>query len=233
MKRPLFSALALGAAALATAAQAGDRLPVVQVKFSASSQRVMALTVGSQDGSGFGAAGLSVLNTLSGVTLYSKSATSTSTPDAARTALLTTPPTPAVLASNGLAVGVVSVPKFVRSYAAALPDYAEAVKAGQTQLTPVALWTGPVPIKLSVFARSSTCSSALLNGYAAAGFKLQVRNQVVHVDPMTATDHKCAVGYTLDRVDVRGNRILLTVRAYNIGFEGPNAEPIYVAAKLN
>lgn len=218
--------------AAASSAFAGDRVPVVQVKFSPSSSRVMAVTAGVLDGSGFGFASLDILNTLGGVALYHKQKSADVTAAVARAQLLSTPPTPATLSANGLTPGIISAPKFQRAYATQLPAYTEAVLAGGSQVTNVVLWTVPVPIKLSVSARPSTCTT--LEGHLAAGFTLNVRNQVIHADaPTLPVSRQCQVGYTVDRVDVRGNRILVTVRAYSFGFEGPDAKPIFIAAKLN
>lgn len=230
MKKYLAAALALGC----SVALSADRVPVVQVKFSPNSTRVMALSVGSLDGSGFSFAQINVLNTTNGQTVYQRSRTKDAPLGTVRAQLLTLAPTPAALAGNGLTPGVVSVPKFVRNYAHPWPEYSEATLAGQTQVTSVPLWTAPVPIKLSVFARPAACTNPdILNGYQAAGFRLTVRNQVIHADGLTPDNHGCAVGYTVERVDVRGNRILVTVRAYSFGFEGPDAKAIFVAAKLN
>ena len=70
----------------------------------------------------------------------------------------------------------------------------------------------------------------------AAG-RVRVNGQVIHTDPLTPTrpaTHplNCAAGYTVERVDVQGNRVLVTLRALTPGFEGPDAVPVYVAATL-
>ena len=73
----------------------------------------------------------------------------------------------------------------------------------------------------------------MLGGAVPAGFRLSVNGQVVFQDAALPADRRCAAGYTLERVDVQGNRALLTVRAYVPGFEGPDAEPVFVAVTLN
>lgn len=236
--------IALALALTSAVAVAGDRIPVVQVKFSPWGTRVAATQAGETDGGGFGTARLDILNTQTGYTLYRRSrtdetgASASASASAVRAALLAAPPTPARLLSNGLTPGVNSVPRFVRRYPTPLPSYDEAALAGQSQTINVALWTVPVPIKLTVMPRPGNCPNPdLLNGYQNAGFTLKVRNQVIHTDAALPSrplpgDRRCAVGYTVDRVDVRGNRILVTVRAYSIGFEGPDARTVFVTAKL-
>ncbi|MFC5847660.1 DUF2259 domain-containing protein [Deinococcus petrolearius] len=48
----------------------------------------------------------------------------------------------------------------------------------------------------------------------------------------SGSSRTCAARFRLGRMDVRGHRMLLTVRAYRPGFEGPDAPPMFVAARL-
>ncbi|PNY83046.1 hypothetical protein CVO96_12970 [Deinococcus koreensis] len=205
-----------------------------QVRFSASGARVMVLSSGVQDGSGFGTATLSVLDTASGLLVYRRTRTADQAPNALRLELLRTPPTPATLRAAGLQPGQVSAARFNRVYPTFLPQWSDAVPAGQTQLTSVALWSPPVPIRLEVYALPSTCPypDLLPAGTSPAGFRLSVRGQTVHRDLALPSGRRCAGGYTLERVDVQGDRALLTVRSYSPGFEGPDATPVFIAVTL-
>lgn len=227
-------------AALSGGAHANERLPVTGVQFSASGERVMAVVNGEQDGSGFGTARLDVLSTRSGQTLLGRSRTlENGTAAQARAALLTTPPVPAFLRAAGLTGRPASVPRYRRTYPAPYPRWEDAVTAGRTQTTPVRLWTVPVPVRLNVYAVNAVCPypDMLPPGTRPAGFSLRVNGQVIHTDPLTparpATHPlNCAAGYTVERVDVQGNRVLVTLRALTPGFEGPDAVPMFVAALL-
>ncbi|MGM9321619.1 DUF2259 domain-containing protein [Deinococcus aquaticus] len=227
-------------AALGSGAHANERLPVTEVRFSASGDRVMAVMNGEQDGSGFGTARLDVLSTRLRQTLLGRTRTvQDGTAAQARTALLTTPPVPAFLRAAGLTGRPASVPRYRRTYPAPYPRWDDAVTAGRTQTTPVRLWTVPVPVRLNVYAVNTTCPypDMLPPGTRPAGFSLRVNGQVVHTDPLTPAGPathplNCAAGYTVERVDVQGNRVLVTLRALTPGFEGPDAVPVYVAATL-
>ncbi|GAA5448827.1 DUF2259 domain-containing protein [Deinococcus depolymerans] len=221
-------------------AHANERLPVTEVRFSASGERVMAVVSGEQDGSGFGAARLNVLSTRNGQTLLGRARTlENGTAMQARAALLDTPPVPAFLRAAGLTARPASVPRYRRSYPVPYPRWEDAVTPGHAQTTPVRLWTVPVPVRLNVYAVNTTCPypDMLPPGTRPAGFSLRVNGQVVHTDPLTparpaAHPLNCAAGYTVERVDVQGNRVLVTLRALIPGFEGPDAVPVYVAATL-
>lgn len=226
--------LTLTLAATVTWGAANERLPVNQVRFSPDSARVMVLTSGVRDGSGFGTASLKVFSTATGTLLYSRQRTADAAPNALRWGLLVTPPTPATLSAHGLAPGAVSAAKYNRAYPQPFPQWSDGLGAGQTGVTPVALWSGPVPVTLNVYALPSTCpyGGLLEPGAVPAGFSLTVNTQTVHRDVSLPADRLCAARYSLERVDVRGNRVLITVRAYGPGFEGPDATPIFIAATL-
>lgn len=227
-------------AALGGGAHANERLPVTGVRFSAGGDRVMAVVNGEQDGSGFGTARLDVLSTRSGQTLLGRARTvQDGTAAQARTALLTTPPVPALLRAAGLTGRPDSVPRYRRIYPAPYPRWSDAVTPGRTQTTPVRLWTVPVPVRLNVYAVNAACPypDLLPPGTRPAGFSLRVNGQVIHTDPLTSARPatyplNCAAGYTVERVDVQGKRVLVTLRALTPGFEGPDAVPVYVAATL-
>ncbi len=226
--------LTLTLAATVTLAAANERIPVNQVRFSPTSARVMVLSSGVQDGSGFGTASLKVFSTATGGLLYSRQKTADALPNTLRWNLLTTQPTPATLSAYGLTPGAVSAAKYNRVYPQPFPQWSDGLGAGQTGITSVALWSVPVPIKLNVYALPSTCpyGDLLGPGNAPTGFSLTVNTQTIHQDLSLPTDRKCAARYSLERVDVRGNRVLVTVRAYGPGFEGPDATPVFIAATL-
>lgn len=233
MRRLMTLLLASCATALCSLALATDQIPVDHVRFSGDGSRVMVMTSGNLDGSGFGTASLSVLSTASGSVLHRRTRTADLGPNTLRLFLLTTPPTPAVLRAAGLQPGRVSAARFNRTYPAPYPQWSDATTAGQTQVTPVALWARPVPIRLEVYALPSSCDPDLLPpGGTTAGFRLTVNTQTLHQDVTLPADRRCAGGYTLERVDVQGNRALLTLRSYGPGFEGPDATPVFIAATL-
>ncbi len=221
-------------AATVTCAAANERIPVNQVRFSTTSARVMVLSSGERDGSGLGTASLKVFSTATGAQLYSRQKTADALPNTLRWSLLTTPPTPATLSAYGLTPGAVSAAKYNRVYPQPFPQWSDGLGAGQTGVTSVALWSVPVPITLNVYALPSTCpyGDVLEPGAVPVGFRLTVNTQTIHRDLSLPADRKCAARYALERVDVRGNRVLVTVRAYGPGFEGPDATPVFIAATL-
>ncbi len=226
--------LTLALAAAIPWAGANERIGINQVRFSTHSARVMVLSSGVRDGSGFGTASLKVFSTATGTQLYSRQTTADAAPNTLRWNLLVTPPTPATLSAYGLTPGAVSGAKYNRVYPQPFPQWSDGLAAGQTGTTPVALWSVPVPIKLRVYALPSNCGygDLLGPGDVPAGFSLTVNTQTIHRDVTLPTDRSCAARYSLERVDVRGNRVLVTVRAYGPGFEGPDATPIFIAATL-
>ncbi|GHF49344.1 putative secreted protein [Deinococcus metalli] len=228
MRRLLALLLASGTVALAN-----ERLPVTHVRFSVSGDRVLVLTSGVKDGSGQGAARLDVLSTAGGTTLYRQSRTADASPGSLRAALLNAPATAARLHTWGLWPGRVHAARFARTYAAPYPRWSDAATSGQTERTAVNVWSRPVPVTLDVYALPSTCAyPEMLGGFVPAGFRLSVNGLVVFQDAALPAARACAAGYTLERVDVQGDRALLTVRAYGPGFEGPDAEPVFIAATL-
>jgi predicted secreted protein len=230
--RPL---LALVLAAHAAVALANERIPVDHVRFSGDSSRVMVLTSGLRDGSGLGTAQLRVFSTSSGAALYTRQQTADAAPNTLRWNLLTQPPAPTRLAAFGLLPGVASSAKYNRVYPQPYPQWSDGLGAGQTGVTPVNLWSGPVPVTLRVDALPSSCPypDMLPPGDVPAGFSLTVNTQTIHLDTALPPERRCAARYSLERVDVRGNRVLVTVRAYGPGFEGPDATAVFVAATLH
>jgi predicted secreted protein len=227
--------LTLTLAAAVTWAAANERIGIDQVRFSTHSARVMVLSSGVRDGSGLGTASLKVFSTATGAQLYSHQKTADAAPNTLRWNLLVTPPAPAILSAYGLTPGTVSSARYNRVYPQPFPQWSDGLGAGQTGTTPVALWSVPMPIKLRVYALPSTCpyGDLLGPGDVPSGFSLTVNTQTIHRDVTLPADRNCAARYSLERVDVRGNRVLVTVRAYGPGFEGPDATPIFIAATLN
>ncbi|ANE43660.1 DUF2259 domain-containing protein [Deinococcus puniceus] len=232
MRRLFFPALIL----LASTAWAGNRLDIVRVAFSPSSHRVVAVTSGELDGSGFGAAQIDVLNTSSGATVYTvQKDVEEATAPAVLAQVLTSAPVVNIFAQSGLNPGVTSVPRYRRVYSTGYASWSDGIGAGQRRTTSVSLWTAGVfaPIKLDVFRLPSKCPQEYFNpGDVASGFRLSVRGRVVYQDKVLPAARSCAARYSLERVDVRGNRALFTLRAYGIGFEGPDADPVFVAVTL-
>ncbi|MFB9992389.1 DUF2259 domain-containing protein [Deinococcus oregonensis] len=231
MRRLFFPALIL----LASTALAGNRLDIIRVAFSPSGQRVVAVTSGELDGSGNGAAQVDVFNTSTGATVYSAQKDAEATAPAVLAQLLTSAPVVNIFAQSGLTPGVTSVPRYRRVYPTPYASWSDGIGAGQSLTTPVSLWTAGIlaPIKLSVFRLPSKCPQDYLNpGDFTSGFQLSVRGRVVYQDRVLPAARACAARYSLERVDVRGNRALFTLRAYGIGFEGPDADPVFVAVTL-
>jgi predicted secreted protein len=219
--------------ALAPVAQAGDRTEVQRVAFSPHGTRALVVTGGVQDGSGFSVAALTALDTGSGRTLLSARARSETRPvPAVVDALLMQER--ARLAPQGLTPGRTARPVYARTFPVLAPAWTEGVKAGASRVTPVRLWTRPVLVRLSVRALPSSCAypEMLPGGERPAGFTLTVNGQTVHADRVLPPERSCAARYALDRVYVQGNRAVFILRAYTPGFEGPNAEPLVVAATL-
>ena len=125
-----------------------------------------------------------------------------------------------------------SQPRFALPPRVQSPAWTEALAAGQSRTTPVFLWSKKVPITLSVRRSNAPCAypGLLPPGEGPATFTLKVNTQVLRTPSTPAVP--CAARYALERVDLSGNRVLITVRAYGPGFEGPNATPVFIAATL-
>lgn len=194
---------------------------------------MLVLSSGLRDGTGVGTASLHVLNTGSGAADH-RTRRADLPPRTLRAALLTTPPTPARLNAWGLRPGRVHSARFNRSHPTPYPRWSDATMSGQGQHAVVRLWTRPVPASLDVYAPPSSCPYPdMLGGAVPAGLRVSVDGQVVFQDAALPSGRLCAAGYTRERVDVQGDRALLTVRAYVPGFEGPDAEPVFIAATFN
>ncbi|MVN87217.1 DUF2259 domain-containing protein [Deinococcus sp. HMF7620] len=235
MRRPLIALLTISAL-WASAAQANERLPVAHIQFSATGERVVTVVSGERDGSGFGYAALNVLSTGSGQTLANRTRTGEdqSAPQV-RQALLNEAATQTVLRGAGLTLGKASVPRYTRAYATPYPRWQDGLRPGVTQVTPVKLWSRAVPVSLKVVPlRAQSCAypDFIFPGERPAGFELRINGQLIYQDTLSSPGRNCAVRYSLERVDVQGNRVLVTLRAYSMGFEGPDAAAVFVAATL-
>lgn len=221
---PLVLALGLGVA------HAGDSLNIEQVRFSPDGTRVMVFTQGVQDGSGFNYFAVSILNTSTGQTILSKSRAGEADYDAIKTQVLNSPAVKAAMQVNRVWPGVTSKPRYQRTFPEYTLEFAGGSMAGQSQTTAVRLWTVPVPIKLTVFKLPTRCSvPEAMNELPSVGLSLVVGKQELLRDKVA---QPCVMAYALQRVDVQGNRALITVRAYSPGFEGPNGMPRFIAATL-
>ncbi|WP_102128546.1 DUF2259 domain-containing protein [Deinococcus planocerae] len=225
--------LMLALLALVPVAEAGNRFDVRRVAFSPDGARALVVTGGVQDGSGFSTAGLTVVDTGTGRTLREVSATSQTGTVGEVVAALLRRERP-LLARNGLTPGRTARPVYVRPFPVQAPVWTEGLRAGAGATVPVRLWTRPVPVRLSVWPLPSSCRyrDLLPQGEGPAGFTLEVGGQTVHLDRSLPSSRACAARYALERVDVQGNRAVFVLRAYTPGFEGPNAEPVVVAATL-
>ncbi|GGR86185.1 DUF2259 domain-containing protein [Deinococcus sedimenti] len=229
MRRLLPLLVAFG---LTSLAGANERLPVTQVRFSADGTQAMAVVNGVRDGSGFGSAQVTVLDTQSGRTVHQATRTADAGPASVLNALLTTPATRAAVAP--FTARPLSTPRYQRAYPVPYPRWADGIRAGQAEVTPVRLWTRPVPVRLEVLRLPAQCPypEMLPPDERPAGFRLLVNGQEVWRDRTLPAERACATRYRLDRVDIQGNRALLTLRALTPGFEGPDAVPVFVATLL-
>lgn len=221
--------LALGLLSLSATALAGDRLSVTRVAFNADGSRALVMVQGQQDGSGFPVAELHLLNTATGRTWTFRAqgkSEGQSSPQLMTDLLAGQKNT---LRQLGYQSGKTSAARYQRPTPATAPTWNEGVGAGQAQQTSVKLWTQAVPITLQVQAAQTPCPhpELLPAGQLPARFTLSVRGQQV-----AATAVPCAARYSLERVDVKGNRAVFSVRAYTPGFEGPDAQPLFLAVTL-
>ncbi|ALW89022.1 DUF2259 domain-containing protein [Deinococcus actinosclerus] len=217
---------------LTSLAGANERLPVTQVRFSADGAQVMTVVSGERDGSGFGTAQVTVLDTRSGRIRYAATRTDDATPRRVLNALLNTAATRSMVAP--FTARPLSVPRYQRVYPVPYPRWPDGVRAGQVEVTPVRLWTRTVPVRLEVLRLAARCPypEMLPPGEVPAGVRLTVNGQEVWRDRTLPAARACATRYTLERVDVQGNRALFTLRALTPGFEGPDALLVFVAALL-
>lgn len=219
---------------MAGVASAGDRLPVVSVLFSPDNARVMATVAGRQDGSGFAQTRLVVLDTASGRVVRQADLASpndNATPAEILNELLRREKQ--LLSDSGFQPKRTSTLRYRKVFSSVNPEWNEAVRAGESRVYNIKLWSRPVPIRLSVQRSNASCNGAtagmLPTGESSASFVLNVNGQdIVPSSPLP----ECAARYVLERVDLSGNRAIFTVRAYHPGFEGPNAKAIFVAAYL-
>ena len=224
-------AVALCAALLGVPALAANRPEVTRVAFSPGGARVLVLTRQVLDGSGFPEARLVVLDTATGRTLRDRTLSDQTpgvTPAALETRVLRAEQ--ARLKGWDLWPGRTSVPRY-RAPASPFPAWSEGIGAGQSRRVLAPLWSRPVPLVLDVRASGAACDypELLPGGAVPAAFTLRVGGQRVTAQVRLPG---CAARFRLDRVDVQGDRALLTVRAYRPGFEGPDALPVFVAARL-
>lgn len=224
---------ALAVLTLVSGALAGNRLEVQRVAFNLSGTQVLMVTAGRLDGSGFSSAGLQVVDTASGRTLRQATAQSGSL-SVARTLTALLRREKGALRRWGLWPGRVSSPVYRRTFPLAAPAWTEGTGAGGQQTVLARLWTRSVPVTLNVFALPARCGSAALesSGQLPAGVALRVNGQILLRDRTLPADRRCAVRYALERLDVQGNRVAAVLRAYTPGFEGPDAQPLLVAARL-
>ena len=224
-------AVALCAALLGVPALAANRPEVTRVAFSPGGARVLVLTRQVLDGSGFPEARLVVLDTATGRTLRDRTLSDQTpgvTPAALETRVLRAEQ--ARLKGWDLWPGRTSSPRY-RAPASPFPTWDEGIGAGQSRRVLAPLWLRPVPLELDVRASGAACDypELLPGGAVPAAFTLRVGGQRVAAQVRLPG---CAARFRLDRVDVQGDRALLTVRAYRPGFEGPDALPVFVAARL-
>lgn len=224
---------AVTAALLGSAAWAGNWPAVRQVSFSADNRRVLVLTGYVQDGSGFPQAALHLLDTGTGRTLFQqvrRSEDTSVTPSALLGQLLRSQASR--LKAAGINPARSNRPRFLGPQPT-FPQWTDALQSGQSRTQPVFLWSRPVPFVLKVQRVAAPCAypGLLPEGEGPTTFSLSVNGQVIAAPRMPAVP--CTARYLLDRVDLSGNRVLVTLRAYGPGFEGPEATPVFVAATLH
>lgn len=233
---PLKRICCLIALAFATA-QAGDIHTVSRVIFLPNSSAVLAIDEGQHDGSGFPFVEFTVLDTRNGKTLWHAA----QHPEPDKNGFKFKPYYDegdvqnlrekwfkiywAALKQNfdfGSAMDTVkpSVPR----YQLPAPDVVPAGMWGQTQVN-VKLWSKPVNISIKATPSGEKCPH--LEEIKPYAYTLYVGGK-----KLAAGKHNCAMGYSLSRVDIKGNRTLIAINAFTMGFEGPNNEQIFVAATL-
>lgn len=221
---PLPKSLCLFALALATA-QAGDLHTVSRVIFLPNSAAVLAIDEGQHDGSGFPFVEFTVLDTHNGKTLWHAAQHPQKEGDVSplREKWFRTYWTK--LKQNfdfGPAMDTVKPSK--PRYQLPAPDVVPVGMWGQAQVN-VKLWSKPVRIEIKEAPSGEQCPEYVY--WKPQSYALYVGGQ-----KLAAGKHNCAMGYTLSRVDVKGNRVLVALNAFTAGFEGPNNEQIFVAATL-
>lgn len=220
---------------LFSTAWAANRFPIAQVVFSPSGERVLATTAGVADGSGFPKARLVIFNTYTGKQLRDTTAESqdtNQTPALVLNKLIQQEKD--LLSQNGLWPGLTSVARLQLNLSNHAPDWKEGVTAGSTKVWPVKLWSVPIPIELKVYkAARNQCQykNMLPKGDVPAYFTIQIGKQLIPTPLQPASP--CASRYTLERIDVQSNRVFIILRAYEPGYEGPDATAVFIAAKLN
>lgn len=220
--------------AFLTSAWAGNRFPVAQVSFSSNSEQVLAITAGIADGNGFPHARLVLLSTKTGKKLRDI----TFEPhDSSRSSALVLnellEKEKALLIQYGLWPGLNSVAKWQDKIPHHIPQWNEGIGAGSTKVWPVSFWGTPIPIELKVHkAKQNKCEyqGMIPKGDVPAYFTLKVGKQMIPTSfkPLSP----CTSRYSIERVDLQSNRVLITLRAYSVGYEGPNATAVFVAAEL-
>lgn len=225
-------ALTLGGALLGVA-QAGDIHTLSRVIFLPNSAAVLAVDEGEHDGSGFPFVEFTMLDTRDGKTLWH--AAHHPLPDKngfkferyhdvgdvqkLREQWFKTYWTK-LGQSSDLGAPVFSKPR----YQLPAPDLVPAGMWGQAQVK-VKLWSKPVPIFIKQAPSGEKCPEWVF-------WKPQTYALYVGGQKLAAGKHNCAMGYTVSRVDVKGNRVLVAINAFTAGFEGPNNEQILVAATV-
>lgn len=212
-------ALALGVAF--TAAQAGDIHTIRRVIFSPDSSAVLAVDEGYHDGSGWPFVEFTVLDTRDGKKLWQAQQHPRAEGEVAalREKWFKTYWTK-LQQSFGFGTVKLSKPR----YQLPAPELVPATTWGQKRVN-VKLWSKPVLIEIKESPSGETCPEWV--SWKPQAYALYVGGQ-----KLAAGEHGCAMGYSLSRVDVKGNRVLVALNAFTAGFEGPNNEQVLVAATL-
>lgn len=204
-----------------TAAQAGDIHTLSQVVFSPNASAVLAVDEGQHDGSGFPFVEFTVLDTRTGKTLWHAAQHPHSEGDVA--------PLrdkwfniyyPNMQSRFGFGPAVPSRSR----YQLPAPKIVPTGPWGESKVS-VRLWKRAVPIIIKQAPSGEKCPDYVY--WKPQSYALYVGGQ-----KLAAGKHHCAMGYSLSRVDVKGNRALIALNAFTAGFEGPDNGQVLVAATL-
>ncbi len=202
-------------------AYAGDIHRLSQVIFWPNSSAVLAVDEGQHDGSGYPFVEFTVLDTRTGKTLWHAAQHPEHEGDVTQLREKWFKVYSATVQQRfGFTTATPSKPR----YQLPAPDLVPAVMWGKTQVN-VNLWAKPVPIVIQASPSGEKCPAWVF--WRPQSYALYVGGQ-----KLAAGNYQCAVGYSLSRVDVKGNRVLIAINAFTAGFEGPNNEQILVAATL-
>lgn len=203
--------------------QAANRPDIVQQGFSPDARYHLLLTSFIQDGSGFPSAVLQITDVQRNATIYSQTRTWKDAAAGATLQMLVTAwrtDQTKILAKYHLTSPVAGEQLFNRP---ALPPQRYPDNVTVSQPTRVGLLT-LVPLTLH-----STCGYSDL---PARGVILKLGSRELQHDRRLPASRTCATGYTLETAWEYRKSLVIIVRAYSQGFEGPDASPLVITTHL-